>query len=84
MGFDLYLDSMPLKPACFWSTTCQLQGSLSHHCMCSSCGCGSKGVKKVTIPDSLKGGGGALKGKFLPRGWHVPLVASPGSTAYVV
>ena len=37
-------------------------------------------VKKVTIPDSLKGG--AIKGKSLPRGACAP-GAPPGSAAYV-
>ena len=52
--------------------------SLSHHCTYSSyTQCGSKGVKKVTIPDSLKGGGGVLKGKFLPRGGTCPWCPPP-------
>ena len=60
-----------------------VQGSLSHHCTYSCyTRCGSKGVKKVTIPDSLKGGG--TKGQILTKGGagHMLLVP-PGSAAYV-
>ena len=68
---NLYLDSMPLEYRTQVFLECRLPCSgitePSLH-MFQQRGM----VKKITIPDSWKGG--ALKGKSLPRGGHVPLV----------
>ena len=58
---------------CFWSAARHVQGSLSHHYMCSSDGVWSKRPLYQT---------GALKGKSLPRGGRAP-GDPPGSAAYV-
>ena len=59
----------------FWSTARHVQGSLSHHCTCSSYGMwferGQKG-HHTRQPDSLKEGG--TKGQILTKEVHMPLV----------
>ena len=78
---NLYLDSMPLeyRAKYFWSVARHVQGSLSHHCMCSSDGVWSKGHRTRQFE------GGAVKGKSIPRGGTCPWCPPPpppGSAAY--
>ena len=56
-----------LGPCVFWSAARHVQGSLSHHCTCSS------GVwSKRSLYRTVLKGGGALKGKSLPRKSPLP------------
>ena len=70
---NLYLDSMPLeyRAKYFWSVARHVQGSLSHHCMCSSDGVWSKGHRTRQFE------GGAVKGKSIPRGGTCPWCPPP-------
>ena len=75
---NLYLDSMPLeyRPECFWSAARHVQGSVSHHCMCSSNGVWSKRSPYQTV---CRGG---TKRQILTKGGTCPW-CPPGSAAYV-
>ena len=74
LQFILGLDAGPKY--FFWSSARHVQGSLSHHCTCSSDGYGQKGHHTRQFE------GRGTKRQILTKGGYVPLVPPPSSAAY--